>query len=83
MSTLRVADEETDVDTTQAEGHGQEEMGRDGDQYNICMEMNERTTIQKEEDNTIVKQVSAQPRGALGRRGEREHKNRGEAMRKG
>jgi hypothetical protein len=35
MSTLRGADEEADMDTTQADGHGQEEMGRDGDQYNM------------------------------------------------
>jgi hypothetical protein len=47
MATLRGADEEAGMDTTQAEGHGQE-MGRDGDQYNICMDKNESTTIQKE-----------------------------------
>jgi hypothetical protein len=53
MSTLRGADEEADMDTTQAEGHEQEEMGRDGDQYNICMDMNESTTIQKDENDTM------------------------------
>jgi hypothetical protein len=77
MSTLRGADEVTVMDTTLAEGHGQEEMGRDGDQYNICMDMNESTTIQKEEDDTIVKQVSAQSRGAIGvDRGKRTEKQR-------
>jgi hypothetical protein len=76
MSTLWGADEEADMDKTQAGGHEQEEMGRDGDQYNICMDMNE-STIQKEENDTIVKQVSAQPRGAIGEeRGKRTEKPR-------
>jgi hypothetical protein len=65
MTTMRNEDEDAKMDTTQADGYGQDKR-TGGDTKPVCMETNGNTTVRNEENNKTMAKASAPPRGAIG-----------------
>jgi len=64
MTTMRNEDEDAGMDTTQADGYGQDKR-TGGDTQPVCMETNGNTPVQNEENNKTMAKASAPPRGAI------------------
>jgi hypothetical protein len=65
VTTMRNEDEDAEMDTTQADGYGQDQR-TGGDTHPVCMETNGKTPVQNEENNKTMAKPSSPPRGAIG-----------------